>query len=374
MPPEGAIAHLFARFPEFLKVSALIDWLEAFPADIWHETRAGDDGMLAVVIQAHDKLNVFALDVHREVDHAAGVLKHLVIRSGPVTPPAGLTGQNAVDSVAAHLDARSGEIVAVRPVVSVEQRAILAWQVDVVKGDHLVRFRFEHQRVSDPRNLGQFPPVARSLHSGGNEALATNEIHHPEAWRALAEEWTKDAVTVHEKAFRIWANVKEKMAYDGTVLGFLRWVWSDKHVIDGFLWTGVCDEWAVVQVSFLRALGIPAVLKWITFIYQKQPLTHAVVEYFDGQRWEHMDALWGAIHQRSYYRGRGCSNVLVMDVCCPTTNGSGRCDPFSEFQLNPAPPGEERPGYSFAPAGEVPEGSVVHVDEIAKDPAHPGLV
>lgn len=170
------------------------------------------------------------------------------------------------------------------------------------------------------------------------------------------------AATPKDRAFAIWLGVRQRMVYDGTITHISNFTWSDNLVITQNGWRGICDEWAVVQITLLRALGIPAVMKFL--IWQPSgggdPVGHACVEWSDNGVWRHMDALWDAFDNRARYRSSGAQNVTIMDATYPLDSrygglawgvldvpGDQKFYPYGDYIINPAYPGNQRPGYSF---------------------------
>ena len=124
---------------------------------------------------------------------------------------------------------------------------------------------------------------------------------------------------------------------------------------------GVCDEWAIAEISYLRSVSIPARVKWLIWTEPTgEVVGHAVLEYSDGGTWRHMDALWNAFNNPSRYRQSGAKNVTVMDADYPVdsrysgdawgvkdVNGDNKLHPYQDFILSPGYPGNARPGYSY---------------------------
>jgi hypothetical protein len=114
----------------------------------------------------------------------------------------------------------------------------------------------------------------------------------------------------------------------------------------------------VVAVTYLRALGIPARLKLLSWNDHGKADAHEALEYFDGATWRHLDSLWG-FNSPGVYRARGMTDVLVMDADQPADSrftgdsygapdvlDDGKLHPYSDLVLTPEYPGSARPGYS----------------------------
>jgi len=72
---------------------------------------------------------------------------------------------------------------------------------------------------------------------------------------------------------------------------------------------GVCDEYAVLFISFARALNIPARQKYVhgeqvvsLFPYRTEEVSHEFAEIWDGERWVHADPEENVYDNPAYYR------------------------------------------------------------------------
>ena len=185
-------------------------------------------------------------------------------------------------------------------------------------------------------------------------------MHHLAQFRADAQAAAGSATTVEAKARGIFNFVRNNYAYDGTLFCIDSFTWADTLTRDSNGHRGICDEWAAVEISMLRSLGIPARMKFLTWTQDGQGVGHACVEYRDGNLWFHMDALWNAFHDPAIYRNSGGSNITVMDADYPVDSRSdepawGKVDsrgdlklhPYLDFVIIPSYPGERRAGYSY---------------------------
>jgi len=193
-----------------------------------------------------------------------------------------------------------------------------------------------------------------------NEWLATNEIHSPYLFKQQADSWTVGPLTIREKAFRIFSNVQRLYKYDSNITNISEFTWRDTLVRDTNGYRGICDEWAVVQISYLRSIGIESRLKFLIWTQNGQGVGHACLEFNEGGRWVHMDALWSAFDNPGRYRASGAQGLTVMDADFPSDSrstapawgipdptGDGKLYPYGDFVINPSYPGNRRPGYSY---------------------------
>ena len=197
--------------------------------------------------------------------------------------------------------------------------------------------------------------------SPGSDETADNELHHLASFKSEAENWTRGAITIEQKCRLIYSNVNRTYTYDGNIPNINFFTWSDLLVRDRNGRKGICDEWAVVQISYLRSLEIPAVLKFLIWKDKTgKEVAHAVVEYKDGGNWKQLDALWRAFNDPAIYmRTGGANEVTVMDAydpldsrsttpawSVPDSTGDQKLHPYKDYIISPNYPGNKRPGYS----------------------------
>lgn len=293
---------------------------------------------------------------------------------------------NALLELTKKYDIDLTKVHAVRPLVTFAANgtANLTWEIetlsdkDVFSGNvtrkvyhYTKKDGLKHERTEDINLKNQITFAQPSINVMPVEAdsLAANELHHLVNFQDEAKNATIRATTTEARAYAICNYVGQSYGYDGNIFGILDFTWADILTRDLNGRRGVCDEYAVVQVSMLRSLGIPARLKYLTW-QEKNPDTgsiegvgHAVVEYQDGNLWFHMDGLWGEFHNPGAYRARAKAfNVTVMDADYPLDSRStapspwGMEDPTGDLKINyyggdfiltPSYPGERRPGYSY---------------------------
>lgn len=368
--------HLAGKHPELAGDAAFNDWLRRYGGRIWHDTHVSAEGISNVIVQSLDRRRLFAVQLQQDLSRVTeGVISETILRREDFDLAADQQHMSPLASLQAVHPTFKGkryDVQAVRPVVAFSRATpTLRWEVDVVSGAQLQTYSVippdSVQRVS-AHALEPSRGLAKSLDRRAlvppfaDDSLEENELHHLSQYAAMAREWTQGAVTPGDKAFRIWLNVRQKMAYDLNITNIAEFTWADSLVIGQLQWRGICDEYAVIQITMLRALGIPAVMK---FLIWKQPngsgAGHACLEWLDGSQWRHMDALWNAWDDRAVYRrNAGAKDVTVMDASFPRDSrstapawgvpdptGDLKVHPYADYIINPAYPGNARPGYSF---------------------------
>jgi len=362
---------ILGRFPELAHHEDFLRWFRIYGGSIWHETHPDDTGHLTVVVQSTARLSLFAALLRRdEGELDKGVIHHEVLRTAEID----LTEQELSPTAATYLvrretGAANSEIHAIRPVVDFSRgEPRLSWEIEVKQNESLRSFI-----VQSPSDLtssggreidkGEVVRLLRpmiDLIPPMSDWLTENECHHLSQWRSTAQQWAQGGNTLGDKAFRIWLRTRQVMAYDLNITHISEFTWSDTLTINQNGWRGICDEWAVIQITMLRAIGIQAGLKFLIWQQGSESVGHACVEWNDNGTWRHMDALWSAFDNRAVYRQNGAQNVTVMDANypldsryngsawgVPDTPGDQRFYPYGDFLISPSYPGNARPGYSY---------------------------
>lgn len=349
---------LRGRHPELFENSEFASWKSAGKSvGPWHETAIDGQGKRLVVVQNPEGDSVFAAQI---VAKAAKVERTSVIDLRELKR----TRMNVLATVTARGKSQ-GEIVAVRPVVTPSGSAEweLHWEVEIQEGDSIQTFRVGQDRL-DLKDTRPFKAMSAERKSDGPipptaDDSANNEIHHLAAFGVEASAWISGATTVQDKARRIFDRVHSSYSYDATIQYIGEFTWADYLTRDRNGRRGICDEWAVVEISYLRSVGIPARLKFLIWQEGGKPVGHAVLEYSDNGTWRHMDALWNAFNNPAIYRQSGATNVTVMDADYPSDarstqpawgvadpTGDGKLYPYGDFIIAPNYPGNARAGYS----------------------------
>ena len=369
--------HLLGRYPEVAESDMFIDWEANHHPERWHETRPNEKGELDVVVQSDDGTSVYSAKLQRMVRKDANEqeLVHQLIREHVFSPADMVTSPNLLlTSIMTKESEQEPEIVAIRPMVDLAvESPTFKWEIETYEHHLIKTYTFD-----DSADSLQYKIIERLPHLSGedkengafrrepNDWLASDECHHLARWRSTAKEMIRDKSTAEDKAKEIFYAVREKMSYDGTIKHISNFTHSDNLVMSKYGWKGICDELAVAQITLLRAVGIPATLKFMSGRFPRnggesyERSAHAFLEWYDGKRWRHMDALWDAFDNRERYRERGVKSVKLMDASYPRdrrstapawgaedVTGDGKFHPYRDFVLSPRYPGERRPDYSY---------------------------
>jgi hypothetical protein len=361
----NSIVHIAGRHPALARHPDFQNWLNKHGAGIWHESPESDEGTRFVLVQSSDHLYLFAALLKPTGEGEGRGRTEEVIRSVEFDLLAeGFPAAYAILALGAETGYSSQNIQSIRPAVDLLRDPMrVRWEIEVINERRVELFVVESPseiKRSGEREYKPLSPLrARPPRFPTAEWLGENDCHHPSRWRSLARQWAGDTESVPGQAYHIWHNVARKMTYDGSIRNVGTFTWSDNWIIERLGWRGICNEWAVLQVTLLRALDIPAAIKYLSFLYEGMEVGHACVEWSDNGTWRHMDALWGAFDNRVIYRLNGASNVTVMDADffrderfpslwgMPEKNGNGQFHPYIDFIIRPAYPGNQRPGYTF---------------------------
>jgi len=369
MSEFSSIIHLLGRHPELFENQEFLAWSARYGAEVWHETHLSKQGLITIVVQSLDRLHLFAALLRLKENDP--------LSAGPIAEVANVaqfdllvekfSSHSAAFALIAERKVSSQQLQAIRPVVNFDVGPPqLTWEIELLRDHHLETFRASkesgiesiEQRLIDAFDRADEPLL---VHSTADDSLASNDLHHPAQFLEQALAWTTGAATVTEKARRIWQRVRVNYAYDATITNIREFTFADVLVEGPLGRKGICDEFAVMMVSHLRALEIPAVIKFVKFQIIK-PVAHACTEFQNEEgRWVHADPVYGAFDLPSVYRKRTLAkNVLVIDASFPSDErshepslglpdvaGDQQLNPYTDFLLNPSSVGEPRPGYSF---------------------------
>lgn len=358
----ASTVHLVGRYPELASNDAFVKWTSQHASEKWHEQQDGD--FTTIVLQSKDGLSVFAAQVgaRAEPEDEIEVKQTEVfnlLETGQLATPSLLNVTKSAKIV------DPSKIHAIRPIVTFADGggATLEWEVELSDDNENRTYRvLKDGTLRELPKSNYAPPEidhSKKLIRPMADDLASNELHNLSQMRADAHSAIGSATTVAEKARRVFNYVRKNYTYDGNITHISEFTWADILTRNTNNRRGICDEWAVVQISMLRSIGIPARIKFLIWQQGGEGVGHACLEYRNGSTWYHMDALWNALHNKARYRNSGATSVTVMDADSPRDSrsttpawgvpdptGDRKLNPYGDFVINPSYPGNARAGYS----------------------------
>lgn len=362
LPLPDPFTALAGRYPTLVVHPTFVQWHRTQNVARWHEMEASDDGTRLIVVQGDRAGSILAARIRIPEPEVAGIV--LDVR----------TAQTAAREVVISEFQRANPpgaddfLLAARPNVEFRPSGILVtWQVELLRNGALevydynngAQFRLVSSTPlppSGPAHGLRKPrlivlPWMRLMRRAGpieDDSLAANELHHPSAFAEEARRVVGNAPTVSAQANAIYVYLLNRYRYDGNIEEISCLTWSDELVRDVLGRRGICDELAVVAVTYLRALGIRATIKILTWKSREgKPVAHECIEYQDGDTWKHMDLTYRVLHKPSIYRERdGATSVSVRSATnprdessrtpsfgCRDPDGDQRLQPYRDFEL-----------------------------------------
>ena len=360
-----SVSHLLGRYPQVAENEAFFEWNRKHGAKVWHETVEND--VVTVIVQSLDRLNLFVIQLKRDVDWAKPAQ---VTRTAAIDVlDTGVTRDQALVEHRAKLRGEEFRIHAVRPVVKFgdNEDIKLMWEIESISRDTKRTFDFagpnELSERDDSALIIPAQPMVKpkaDMIPPRTDWLGNNELHHLSSFYNNALTAIGSATTTQDKARNIARYVSLNYLYDANISFIGEFTWADILTRDTNGHRGICDEYAVVQVSMLRSLGIWSAIRFLVGTSGGIGWGHAVVEFIDGPFTIHMDGLWNAFNDPGIYRRSGVQSITVMDTAYPLDSRSDEpawgipdrrgdlmLHPYLDFLIAPAYPGNSRPGYSY---------------------------
>ena len=346
-PPVSPALDLAILYPEIEADRDFQDWSAENPVVAWNEGPKLGTGR-TVIVQGGEGEKYYAAHIdHRATDDRAVAAVYQFDAGG-----AGLGMEYVEGLVGSHWPTDAGTVRAISPNVDFwGANAEFYWQIEFMPREGNV---LELWRVDLDRRLERVKPDIRDEDC----KLDSNGLFHKRAVEQEARSWTTGLTSTRDKAERVMHMVKDTFTYNSS-LPNIELTWADDLILRCAGKRGMCDEFAVAAVSYLRALGIEARLVFLAYRLRKHWTWHAAVEFKDGNRWRHMDPLYRKFDEPGYYRQLGAEKVTVMIASDPddtrTTknpwkihdpSGDGMLYPWGDLVLSPSYPGKRRAGYS----------------------------
>jgi len=316
---------LVARHPEVVADKDLKQWTKDEIFGTWWERSIVDDEGNTVEVSVHveslDGKSLFAsqVDVRKKRPR---ILKKRKIRLD-LLPVTSSKARTAVEE--AYPEAPITSIVPVVP-----------WDVDTVLWQVQLRdFAGPILRVDQTGSISEFPALAaRSLLLGATDcdpevdALADNELHHAASMQAKVDDWLRNVPVekTRKRAQIIYERISNLIDYNATYSEVVSaFTVSDTIILQSQdpqtkKYQGICDEFAVLAITALRAAKIPARLKLIKGDLGTARFAHAAVEFYvqSSGTWVAMDPAKKRFDKPASYRKVDkVTKVVVVDATCP---------------------------------------------------------
>ncbi|OGA54745.1 MAG: hypothetical protein A3G25_12405 [Betaproteobacteria bacterium RIFCSPLOWO2_12_FULL_63_13] len=368
LPMPDFADDLRGRHPEIEANGEFRGWRESNPVGPWHESATSAQGLRTVTIENVLGNRVFGALVTIGRDAR-------VVRTTTVNLEAQEQTRGQARQLAGARWPKPGQVRQVKPVIEFrpEPNPIeFRWEFEIDAGTSFDTYVMpkDSQIAVKPlsiRKIGMLGPVgapgtaATGAAGSVKEDVADNELHHPAAFVQAAQQATQGATTDQDRARLRFDLVHKDYPYGAYIPNIVNFTWSDLLTRDLNQREGICDELAVVAMSHLRALNIPARYKLLSWRNNKLEKAHAAVEYFDGTTWRHMDTGRGqGFNNAAVYRLEGKLDIRVMLARLPSdarstqdaygvkdVDGDGRLHPYFDFLVSPSYPGQKEPGYSY---------------------------
>jgi hypothetical protein len=354
-------ADLSVIHPEIASYGPYRAWVKVHGLARWAEYDRAPDGKQTVMLQeerkgtAAEKRDVTQAGMFIMEVQGSKALDHREFSSDEVFHSYEAAGKKyGFDQI---------DTASVMPIVDFESPNPISWRfrtlvprqkVVTISGDEII------EETVPPVS----PPTPHECSGTDDDGFLDNDLHHPHDLGIVA-----DAVrlagngTVHDMAKSLCHAVHNQVKYQALLNCDL---FTDSDFLTRERGFGICDEMAVLLVTYLRAVGIPARVKFLRWTRKKEQV-HACVEYYvDSEAaWFHLDPTWDKIHQPEVYLktlvdGGFPKDVRVVDVFWPSDARSssdidddledklndGRLNPWGDFCYSPTMKGVSRPGYS----------------------------
>lgn len=329
-------ADLIGRHPEIVRSEAFRGWSGAATIGDWYEETI-EGRVTEVTIQDATNTKVFgALVLDRGT--LAPVLLDTFFRDMSTLP---VTRDRAIDILREY--GRRDEIM-------VSPRA----RFHPPRIEWVLKSEAKTFVVQGTGKILQLPPVSSiepfqtaPPDPVADDSLAENDLHHFSLIKTQAERWIAgvkkhDVVTKAEKiqeAVREFIYVSSDDTSKNYSLADQKIViWADQKLlkVKGTP-KGMCDEYAIVAVSALRAVGIRARIRYLEWTGDDgKRAAHACVEFESGKaKWMHMDPTYrGVFNEPGFYRNElKVTDIEVLNADFPEDDRS-QADPDNDDVLH----------------------------------------
>jgi len=365
-PPMDIRLHLAVLHPEVFSHTRFKAWeKDGRKVTAWREEEISADRKQVVVIQgAGPKYASDLLAFQVQLDHKSTVVDVLPF-------PANIVKLSYSKAAKLVHDKLNVEVTGGLPHIDFNASVPLGWELRF-GGGGTGTVKVRGADIAPPT-----PPVPEEPHPhdctpGDGDALSQNQLHHPNdpGFRLEALDLVHGISDPKQRAETlcdyVYSNYKYSVSLDTIA-------YTESDELTRLRGWGACDEKAVILVTFLRAVGIPARLKFLRWIRVGETGTsneysHASVEYVVDNVVHYLDPTFHLKDQPEYYRTLTVDEsrvtaVKVVDADWPddfrstdsvgteglpdTDSQDGRLNPWMDFCYQPPNGGDERPRYSF---------------------------
>ncbi|MEA2570411.1 MAG: hypothetical protein QOI24_2412 [Acidobacteriota bacterium] len=358
-PPFDFRADLAYMHKGLLESQPYSDWKTTHTLRRWSESPRDSAGRRSILLQEEGPVTSSAI-LGIEVEAGGNVSPaplHREFTKAEVTNSYN-EAKGALSRAKLDLD-----IVTAYPVLDLRASAPLTWRVRLAgRSPRIVAVTAAG--IVSAVAPARIPVVPHACTPGVDDALSQDDLHHLNGGKLLAYvlSQVKDVREVHDSAIRLNHAVFNDIEYSMFDLADL-YTDSDTVVLERNF--GMCDEKAVVLVTYLRTIGIPSRIKFLRWLRDGEEQAHACVEYDKDGISYHLDPTWDVVHDRTIYRntdvdGSKPTKVKAVDVDWPAdarsatnignypdVDDDGRLNPWEDFCYSPCKEGDpDRPGYS----------------------------
>lgn len=350
-PDFDVVRHLRVRHPELFRFEAFDSWSsKGREIGGWSErtleTEGGTSKLATVFVENVAESSLFAAKVVDGLNPVVTKFHIFDLKALPVTrQDAGRIVREAFPEVT---------IRNIAPIVTFGP-GTLQWRVNVEGLAPRIIDIDQTGKMTEVPSVGPLP-ISAALPSADDSQLE-NDLHHFAVMKARAEKWISDAgignTDINGKAELICSKVNELIDYNCQNRTLCKFTLSDELIAKTIdpqtkKLAGACDEYAVLAVTALRAVGIGARVKLLWWKVGANQFAHAAVEFCGkNDKWIPMDPTYDRFNEASSYRKKDkVTDVIVVDARfpdddvsqalfhdLPDPDGDGILHPYLDFTV-----------------------------------------
>ncbi len=172
-------------------------------------------------------------------------------------------------------------------------------------------------------------------------AYELSDIYHFNKWSIIrkageaVDYWDETMTSAYRTAKKLNSWIHDSFQYTDTD-EFRDLTWGDERIMETYdgKYHGVCDEYAVLFISFARAVNIPARQIYIEGFYEGKWQGHAFAEIWEGSKWVHADSTWNIYDFPQIYKLSGYS-IKCVEIWFGADDSRCTEDDPPEYAANP---------------------------------------